>query len=72
MHTVVTLPPYLNVNDAIKASSIKRTYFYELLNANKFKSHLIGKRRVICTASLLEFISMQPSGTPPLDAFQPK
>jgi hypothetical protein len=45
-----------SVNEAIAASSIKRTKIYELLADNRLKSTLVDGRRVISVASLRQLI----------------
>ena len=60
MITVTSLPIYLSVQDAIKASSLGKTYLYELISTNRIKSFVVGKRRLIDTASLIAFIESHP------------
>lgn len=45
-----------SVNEAIAASSIKRTKLYELIAQDRVKSTLIDGRRVVSIASLKQLI----------------
>lgn len=54
-------PRWLKIPAAVAYSGISRSAIYELLNARKIKSHLIGAARVIDRESIDAFISGQPA-----------
>lgn len=56
-------PRWLKVPAAVAYSGICRSTIYELMNARKIKSHLIGAARVIDRESLDAFISSQPAAS---------
>jgi len=56
---VVLEPLVMSVEDAMRVSTLGRTYLYQLLNEGKIASKKIGKRRVIDVASLKAFLSTQ-------------
>lgn len=49
-------PIALSVPDAIKVSGLGKTTLYEALAAGRLESRKVGRRRLILTRSLREFI----------------
>lgn len=50
--TMSTTPLGYSINDAIAASSIKRTKLYELINSGELQTVKVGKRTVVKADSL--------------------
>ena len=57
----VIVPRWLKIPAAVTYSGICRSRIYDLLNAGKVKSHLIGSARLVDRVSLDDFISAQPA-----------
>ena len=55
------VPRWLKIPAAVTYSGICRSRIYDLLNAGKVKSHLIGTARLVDRESLDAFISSQPA-----------
>ena len=47
----------MSVDEAMRATSLGRTKIYELLNAGCFRSVVVGKKRLIFTSSIVDYLN---------------
>jgi excisionase family DNA binding protein len=55
-------PVTIDCKTAMKITGIGQTFLYDLLSSGVVRSYKIGKRRLIDHASLVEYITSQPTG----------
>lgn len=47
----------MSVDEAMRATSLGRTKIYELLNDGCFRSVVVGKKRLIFTSSIIDYLN---------------
>jgi excisionase family DNA binding protein len=47
----------MSVDEAMRATSLGRTKIYELLNEGCFRSVVVGKKRLIFTTSIVDYLN---------------